>query len=41
MSLKIGKYTIEDDQEFGSGGFGQIFLAKDREEDGDKSIYML
>ena len=42
MSLKIGKYIIEDDEKFGSGGYGQIFLAKDGEEAGDKKhLYVI
>ena len=42
MSSKIGKYTIEDDEKFGSGGFGQIFLAKDGEEGEDKKhLYVI
>ena len=42
MSLKIGKYMIEDDEEFGSGGYGQIFLARDGEEGGDKKhLYVI
>ena len=42
MSLKFGKYTIVDDEEFGSGGFGQIFLAKDGEEAGEKKhLYVI
>ena len=42
MSLKLGKYTIVDDEEFGSGGFGQIFLAKDGEEAGEKKhLYVI
>ena len=42
MSLKIGKYMIEDDEEFGSGGYGQIFLAIDGEEGGDKKhLYVI
>ena len=42
MSLKFGKYTSVDDEEFGSGGFGQIFLAKDGEEAGEKKhLYVI
>ena len=42
MSLKFGKYTIVDDEEFGSGGFGQIFLATDGEEAGEKKhLYVI
>ena len=42
MSSKIGKYTIEYDEKFGSGGFGQIFLAKDGEEGEDKKhLYVI
>ena len=42
MSLKLGKYMIVDDEEFGSGGFGQIFLATDGEEAGEKKhLYVI
>ena len=42
MSFKIGKYTTLDNQKFGSGGFGQIFLAKNEEEGGDKKhLYVI
>ena len=42
MSLKIGKYIIEEDIEFGRGGYGSIYLAKDGEEEGEKKhLYVI
>ena len=42
MSIKIGKYIIEEDVEFGSGGYGSIYLAKDGEEEGEKKhLYVI
>ena len=40
--LKIDKYEIIQNEEFGHGGFGQILLAKDLEEKGDeKHLFVL
>ena len=42
MSIKIGKYIIEEDVEFGHGGYGSIYLAKDGEEEGEKKhLYVI
>ena len=42
MSIKIGKYIIEEDEKFGNGGYGDIYLAKDGEEEGDqKHLYVI
>ena len=42
MSLKISKYIIEEDEKFGNGGYGDIYLAKDGEEEGDqKHLYVI
>ena len=42
MSLKISKYIIEEDEKFGNGGYGDIYLEKDGEEEGDqKHLYVI
>ena len=43
MSSKCGKYTYDPEEEFGSGGYGHIFIAKNEDEikKGEKKFYIL
>ena len=42
MSITIGSYIIEEDEEFGSGGYGQIYLAKkEGETEGQRKLYVI
>ena len=40
MSLKFGKYIIEENEKFGNGGYGNIYLAKVEKKKEIKNIYM-
>ena len=43
MSSKCGKYIYDQEEEFGSGGYGHIFIAENEDEikKGEKKIYIL
>ena len=43
MSSKCGKYIYDPEEEFGSGGYGHIFIAENEDEikKGEKKFYIL